>query len=54
MWLKRLKLLLKITFNILLVISAIMGNYDIASFAALILILTEVEEMNDKKNESRT
>ena len=52
MWIGRLKLLVKISFNILLIISAIMGNYDIASFATLILILTEVEEMKDKMNES--
>ena len=54
MWIGRLKLLVKISFNLLLVISAFMGKFDAASFAALVLILTEVEEMNDKKNESRT
>ena len=49
-----LKIIIVILFNILLVISAFQGRYDAASFAALMLILFEVEEMNRVKNESRT
>ena len=49
-----LRIIVSILFNILLVISAFQGRYDAASFAALMLILLEVEEMNRIKNESRT
>lgn len=55
-WLTKevVRLIIKVLFTISLVITIILGNYEPGIVYALILILMEVEEINDRQAKNDT
>lgn len=50
----KVKKILYFLWCFLMVITLFLGRIDLSIFAALMLILTELEKLNDDKNESKS